>query len=124
MSETQVKVLEDKIGVMLPQSYRVYLTNSEDKFLDQAIIFKPPRSGVIDELLTVGDVLANDAAGQIGIPERSLMHIGGNLMGGYLYLDVSDQGFGRIHYMENYTMKETFPSFDDLLAEPREELEE
>ena len=47
------------------------------------------------------------------------MHIGGNLLGGYLYMDVSDQGFGTVHYMENYVFKETFPSFDALLLEPR-----
>ena len=43
------------------------------------------------------------------------MHIGGNLLGGYLYLNLSNEDFGTVLYLENYTMKETFPSFDDLL---------
>ena len=92
-----------------------------DKLLDASIVFQPPRSGVVDEILTVEDVLENDAAGRIGIPDKSLMHIGGNILGGYLYLNLSNEDFGKVLYMENYTMKETFPSFDDLLSEPREE---
>lgn len=121
MSKSQVQDLEEKIGVKLPAAYRAHLVAAKDKLLDRAIAFLPPRSGVVDEILTVEDVLANDASGRIGIPDKSLMHIGGNLLGGYLYLDVSDEGFGRVLYMENYTMKETFPTFDDLLAEPRED---
>ena len=121
MSERQVQDLETKIGAALPSAYRAYLATATDKLLDAAIIFQTPRSGVVDEILTVQDVLENDAAGRIGIPDRSLMHIGGNLLGGYLYLNLSNEDFGKVHYMENYIMKETFPSFDDLLAEPREE---
>jgi hypothetical protein len=30
--------------------------------------------------------LKNDDQQRLGIPEKSLMHIGGNLLGGYLYL--------------------------------------
>lgn len=124
MSESQVQDLEGRIGAELPAAYRAYLVTATDKFLDQDIVFLAPRSGVVDEILTAGDVLENDAAGRIGIPEKSLMHIGGNLLGGYLYLDVSDQGFGKVLYMENYAFKETFPSFDALLSEPRSKAED
>ena len=124
MSESQVQDLERKVGTPLPSAYRTYLVSATDKLLDAAIVFQPPRSGVVDEILTAVDVLANDAAGQIGIPDETLMHIGGNLLGGYLYLTLSNEDFGKVLYMENYTLKETFPSFEDLLAEPREEPED
>lgn len=120
MSESQVQNLERRIGAALPASYRDYLVNAVDKFLEDAIVFRSPRAGVIDEILTAADVLRNDDEGRIGIPEKSLLHIGGNLMGGYLYLDMSPEAFGRVHYMENYTFKETFPSFDALMLESRD----
>ena len=124
MSESQVQDLEGKIEAALPSAYRSYLVTATDKLLEAAIVFQSPRSGVVDEILTAKDVLTNDAAGQIGIPDKSLMHIGGNLLGGYLYLNLSNEDFGTVLYMENYIMKETFPSFDDLLAEPREKVED
>ena len=120
MSESQVQNLEARIGASLPASYRGYLVNVTEKFLEDAIVFQAPREGVIDEILTVADVLRNDEEGRVGIPEKSLLHIGGNLMGGYLYLDMSPDGFGKVLYMENYTFKETFPTFDALLSEPRD----
>ncbi|MCW1915155.1 SMI1/KNR4 family protein [Luteolibacter sp. GHJ8] len=124
MSESQVRDLEGRIGAALPTSYREYLVSATDKFLEDAIDFQFPRSGVVDEILTARDLLQNDDAGRIGILEKSLLHIGGNLFGGYLYLDLSQEGFGKVHYMESYTIKETFPSFDALLLEPREKREE
>jgi len=124
MNHSQVQSLEGRIGVALPTAYRDYLVSATDKFLEDAIIFKSPRSGVIDEILTAEDVLRNDDEGRLGIPEKSLLHIGGNLLGGYLYLDLSPKGFGKLLYMESYTFKETFPSFEALLLEPRENREE
>jgi hypothetical protein len=81
----------------------------------------PPRFGVIDSLLTADEILKNDGKIQIGIPEKSLMHIGGNLMGGYLYLKVSDEAFGEIYYMESYEFREQFPSFSAFLNETQPE---
>lgn len=116
MGDKQVRELEGLIGKELPEDYRAFLVTHEDRMLEREIVFQPPRSGVIDEILTVGDILANDEAGGIGIPEKSLLHIGGNLFGGYLYLDLSPSGFGEIHYMEAYTFRESFPSFGALLG--------
>lgn len=124
MNESQVQNLEARIRAVLPASYRGYLASATDKLLEDAIVFASPRSGIIDEILTAEDVLRNDDEGGIGIPEKSLLHIGGNLLGGYLYLDLSRQEFGKVLYMENYTFKETFSSFDASLSEPREDREE
>jgi len=81
----------------------------------------PPRSGVIDSLLTAEEILENDGQDRVGIPEKSLLHIGGNLMGGYLYLKLSDDAFGQVHYMENYKFREQFPSFSAFLNETQPE---
>ena len=81
----------------------------------------PPRSGVIDSLLTAEEILENDGQDRAGIPEKSLLHIGGNLMGGYLYLKLSDDAFGQVHYMENYKFREQFPSFSAFLNETQPE---
>jgi hypothetical protein len=81
----------------------------------------PPRSGVIDSILTADEILQNDDQKQIGIPEQSLLHIGGNLMGGYLYLKISEDAFGQIHYMENYEFREQFLSFSAFLHETQPE---
>lgn len=124
MNLTQVQNLEERIRMALPADYRNYLIGATNKLLDEAILFKTPRSGVVDEILTAADILQNDIEGRIGIAEKSLLHIGGNLLGGYIYLDLSSDGFGQVHYMENYTFKETFPTFAAFLAEPREHYEE
>jgi hypothetical protein len=120
MSEFEVQNLETRIGASLPAPYRSYLVSVTEKFLGDAIVFQSPREGVVDEILTAEDVLRNDEEGRVGIPEKSLLHIGGNLMGGYLYLDMSPEGYGKVLYMENYTFKETFPTFNALLSEPRD----
>ncbi len=118
MSDKQVRDIEARIGAELPEDYRAFLVTNRDQLLEREIVFTPPRSGVVDLILTAEEILANDAAGRIGIPDKSLLHIGGNLLGGYLYLDLSKSGFGRIHYMEGYVVRETFPSFDALLKNP------
>lgn len=82
----------------------------------------PPRSGVIDSLLTADEVLKNADHECVGIPEKSLMHIGGNLMGGYLYLMLSDEAFGEIHYMENYEFRAQFRSFSAFLNETQPDI--
>src|SRR5687767_2838301 len=97
-----VQELESRLGFMLPEDYRQFLIGHHDPVLEQALLFKDPRSGVIDELLTVQEILQNDDDRQIGIPEKSLMHIGGNVLGGYLYLDCSKVTFGEVSYSENY----------------------
>jgi hypothetical protein len=117
----RVLELEKRLGVRLPAEYRDFLVVHRDSLLDCARLFMPPRSGVIDSLLTADEILKNDDQEQIGIPEKSLMHIGGNLMGGYLYLKVSDDAFGEIHYMESYEFREQFPSFSAFLNESQPE---
>ena len=44
------------------------------------------------------------------------------MMGGYLYLTLSDEAFGQIHYMENYEFREQFPSFSAFLHETQPEI--
>lgn len=103
--------LEKRLGLDLPADYRNFLVSHSDSLLDHARLFLPPRSGVVDSLLTVEEILENDDRKQIGIPEKALMHIGGNLMGGYLYMKISSDAFGQIHYMEGYEFREQFSSF-------------
>lgn len=114
--------LEKRLGIRLPADYRSFLVAHRDSLLDHARLFLPPRSGVIDSLLTADEILKNDDQKQIGIPEKSLMHIGGNLSGGYLYMNVSSDALGQIHYMENYEFREQFPSFSAFLGETRPEV--
>lgn len=117
MSDDQVCELERRLGTKLPKEYRAFLVTHQDRLLERELVFSPPRSGVVDEILTTSDILANDEEGRVGIPERALLHIGGNLLGGYLYLDLSEGGFGKVHYMESYVLRETFSSFGALLAD-------
>jgi hypothetical protein len=120
--ETHVQELEKRLGFSLPAGYRDFLVAHHDSLLDCARLFMAPRSGVIDSLLTAEEILKNDDQGRIGIPEKSMMHIGGNLMGGYLYLKVSAEAFGEIHYMENYVFREQFPSFSAFLNQTQPEI--
>jgi hypothetical protein len=113
--------LEKRLGIRLPADYRNFLVAHRDSLLDCARLFMPPRSGVIDSILTADEILQNDDQKQIGIPEQSLLHIGGNLMGGYLYLKISEDAFGQIHYMENYEFREQFLSFSAFLHETQPE---
>ncbi len=113
--------LEKRLGIRLPADYRNFLVAHRDSLLDCARLFTPPRSGVIDSILTADEILKNDDQKRIGVPEKSLLHIGGNLMGGYLYLKISDDGFGQIHYMEDYEFREQFPSFSAFLDETQPE---
>jgi SMI1/KNR4 family protein SUKH-1 len=119
--EERVEELERRLGFSLPKEYRGFLIAHHSSLLDCARIFMPPRSGVIDSLLTADEILKNVDQKRIGIPEKSLVHIGGNLMGGYLYLEISDEAFGEIHYMENYVFREQFPSFSAFLDETQPE---
>ena len=119
--QAHVQELEKRLGLRLPAAYREFLVAHHDSFLDSARLFMSPRSGVIDSLLTAEEILNNDDHKRIGIPEKSLMHIGGNLMGGYLYLKLSDETFGQIQYMENYEFREQFPSFSAFLNETQPE---
>lgn len=119
--EASVQELEKRLGFRLPKDYRGFLVANRISLLECARLFMPPRKGVIDSLLTADEILKNDERRMIGLPDKSLMHIGGNLMGGYLYLDVSKEAFGRIHYMEQYVFREPFPSFASFLDETKPE---
>ena len=123
MKEALVKNLEGRLGFRLPEDYREFLVAHGTPLLENPLVFEEPVSGIVDELLTVEQILQNDDKQIIGIPERSLLHIGGNLSGGYLYLKVSKEGFGEIHYMENYTFRGRFPSLGDLLRETERKAE-
>lgn len=114
--------LERRLGINLPVAYRDFLIAHRESLLDRARLFLPPRSGVIDSLLTADEILRNHDQERIGVPEKSLMHIGGNLMGGYLYLKLSEEAFGEIHYMENYEFRGQFPSFSAFLDETQPEI--
>ena len=120
--KARVEELEKRLGFSLPTDYRDFLVGHHDSLLDCARLFRSPRSGVIDSLLTADEILENHEQKRVGIPEKSLMHIGGNLMGGYLYLKVSNEAFGEIHYMENYAFSERFPSFSAFLDETQPEI--
>ena len=119
---TSVLELEKRLGIRLPGDYRSFLLTHTDSLLASALLFIPPRSGVIDTLLTADDLLKNDEDGRIGIPDIALMHIGGNLLSGYLYMKVADDGFGQIYYVENYCFLEQFPSFSAFLVETQPEI--
>ncbi|MFC5454262.1 SMI1/KNR4 family protein [Prosthecobacter fluviatilis] len=120
MSASVLK-LEKRLGISLPADYRSFLVAHRDRLLDHARVFLPPRSGVVDSLLTADELLKNDDRKQIGIPEKSLMCIGGNLLGGYLYTKVSSDALGQIHYMERYEFREQFPSFSAFLDDTQPE---
>jgi len=115
MSEETISELEQRLGFTLPSDYRQFLLSHTESLLEPSLTLREPRSGVIDMLLTAEQILKNDSENIIGIPERSLMHIGGNLMGGYLYLSVSKQAFGEVQYMEQFRFRESFPSFAAFL---------
>ena len=120
-NEEAVRELEHRLGFTLPNDYRGFLISHKVSFLDASLVFRSPQSGLIDQLLTVGEILRNAEEQRIGIPERSLLHIGGDFMGGYLYLRVSQDGFGEIHYSERMIIRKVFDSFDEFLASTEEE---
>jgi hypothetical protein len=99
--ESRVQELEKRLVVSLPTGYRNFLVDHQNSLLECALRFISPRSGVIDSLVTADEILQNDDQERLGIADKSLMHIGGDLMGGYLYLKVSDDGFGEIHFMDS-----------------------
>ncbi len=113
--------LEKRLEIRLPGDYRTFLISHGDSLLEHARLFLPPRRGVVDLLLTADEILENDDQKRIGIPEKSLLHIGGNLMGGYLYMKVSSDALGQIRYMESYEFRERFPSFTAFLDETQSE---
>src|SRR5687767_3973517 len=119
MSDMTANVLEleRRLGISLPADYRDFLFTHRERALVHTRNFLPPRSGSIDVLLTADEMLENDEKKCFGIPEKSLMYIGRNIFGGCLYMKVSDDGFGQIHYLENYHFTESFPSFSAYLNE-------
>ena len=115
MSEQHVVEFEAVLGCRLPSAYREFLVSNTDSLLHPCLELSPPRSGVVDTLLTAEELLENNARQVSGIPEKGLLHIGGNILGGFLYLRVRDAGFGEVHYSERYMLKESFDSFQHFL---------
>jgi len=97
-----VEQFERLLGCSLPSDYATFLRAHDDRCLDPSLTFPVADDGslgspcTLDELLTVSDLLANDAAGRIGLPDQGLFHIGGDVLGLSLYMRVTDSGFGRI----------------------------
>ena len=117
----RVLEFERRLGFRLPDDYRQFLLTHTNSSLAPSLAFRAPRSGSIDTLLTVDDLILNDDHRRIGIPEKSLMHIGSNILGGYLYLDVSEAALGVVRYMERYVFCEHFSSFTVFLEQTEPE---
>ena len=117
MNDVLIAKLEGLLGFMLPLDYRQFLLSNTQPLLESDLIFRPPRTGIISELLTIEQILENSDDDRIGIPDKSLLHIGGNLMGGHLYLEVGRIGFGRVHYIENDKDENVFGSFAEFLEQ-------
>jgi hypothetical protein len=115
MNEESISEFEVKLSTRLPDDYRTFLATHADALLVASLVFNAPRSGIVDRLLTIQEIQENDRNGRLGILERSLLHIGENLMGGFLYIKVSDEGFGEVHYSEKSEFREVFPSFSDFM---------
>jgi len=112
--------LENRLGFTLPEDYRAFLTSNDGTTFDP-LVFRSPKSGIIDHILTAEQILRNDRDGRIGIPKEGLLHIGGNVLGGYLYLCVAENGFGQIIYSEGYAVKEEFDTFSAFINETEKE---
>jgi hypothetical protein len=117
MNESKATELEKRLGFELPVDYWKFLVNNIEGFLENELYFREPRNGVVDELLTADRIVDNNEKDTIGITGKSLLHIGGNIMRGYLYLNVSEDKFGEVVHMENYEFREKFPSFSSFLEE-------
>lgn len=117
MNDVLIAKLEGMLGFMLPLDYRQFLLSNTQSLLESDLIFRPPRTGIISELLTIEQILENSDDDRIGIPDKSLLHIGGNLMGGHLYLEVGRIGFGRVHYIESDKDENVFGSFAEFLEQ-------
>ena len=113
----KLRDFEQRLRCALPDDYKSFLQTHTHQLLPTPLAFCAPRSGSIDQLLTIDDLLRNDERNMIGLPEKHLMHIGHNIFGGYLYLDVSDSAFGAVRYSENYVLREHFASFTEFLEQ-------
>lgn len=121
MDSMHINELEECIGSKLPDDYADFLSSHTDGYLDSPLVFDDPRSGVVDELFTSKDIVQNSIDNCLGIPDKGLVHIGSNIMGGYLYIKLSSDGFGELHYSENNNFQEHFPSFSAFLRESHDE---
>jgi len=117
MDIAHVSKLEEIIGSEIPKDYARFLSSHTDSFLDSSLVFNEPRTGIIDELYTAKDIIKNSVENNLGIPDKGLVHIGSNIMGGFLYIKLSSEGFGEVHYSENNCFKELFSSFSAFIKE-------
>ena len=124
MNTETITAFESRLGRMLPDDYRTFLCSHSESWLAQPRVFDSPRSGIIDQLFTIDQILKNESQDAIGIPDLSLLYIGDNLMGGSLYLKVSDEEYGHIHYMEQYQFCARFTSFTEFLSQTHDQRED
>ena len=117
MNTELITDFESRLGRKLPDDYRTFLSSNAESWLPEALLFDAPRSGVIDQLFTIQAILENERRKAVGIPEQSLLYIGSNVLGGCLYLKVSDAQYGEVHYMEQYRFRGLFTSFSEFLAQ-------
>jgi len=115
MNDDLIAKLESMLECRLPSDYRHFLLSHTQPLLETDLVFSPPHSGIISELLTIEQILENSEKDRIGIPDMALLHIGGNLMGGSLYLKVSDRDFGQVHYREGNRPDIVLGSFTEFL---------
>ena len=113
-NELLVQEYENRLGVRFPEDYRSFLVKQITPELDNEIVFRKPMNGVVDYILTPAQLLENDENNCAGRPWESLLYIGGNIIEKYLYLKVSDAGFGEVHYLGD--SREIFKSFSEFLS--------
>jgi hypothetical protein len=116
----RVEEYEKLLGTGFPTDYRAALLSGEfdRSTIEYSLEIKAPGNGLIDFLLTPEELLENAKLDSAGIPEEGLVIIGGNMMSGYVYLNVSKKNFGQVHYRELYseTENQVFQSFSSFLA--------
>ena len=95
---------EAQLGVALPDDYRLFLKTHADRLLETDLVFdvSDGPSGILTYLFTACDLVAMSNAQRLGDPSRGMMCIGSDQMGGYVYMCVRDESFGRIYYRIAY----------------------
>jgi hypothetical protein len=115
MATPSVQELEQLLGWAFSADYRSFLATNTDKLLEPPLTFEIPgdeppfgRSISLHILLTARDIRENSRREMIGVPERSMMIMGGTLMGGYLYMCLSSSERGAIYFRAPYVSGEFF----------------